>query len=354
MALPHRHLPLHKRIFHLLKAAAEEFGNDFASRFAAALSFYTLFSLVPLLFLIVAVVGYVSSDSVLVADDCATVSADQVPGSPDNPLDRVIVQVGEVAGDQIADQIAQLTCQAYANRNPFLWIGIALAAFSGSSIFLHIQGVLNFIFEAPAERTSGIVNSVISRGIALAWAILLALVILAPLVAVAAVNFVRSLIDAPWLATLLQVAIPLSSLILLVVVVATTFQLLTRARISGRAARRGGLFTAVTGLLGAYLVGFYLGRPLGGALGAIGGVAILLFFFNLMWMIYLFGAEVTKVYDDYLLHGDLVAPSSRVTQAETAPVTVRGLPARGDSPVRTGVMAFLIGLVTGWAARRKL
>lgn len=347
-------IPVHKRIFRLLKASAEEFGHDMASRFAAALSFYTLFALVPLLFLIVAVVGYVSSDSVLVGDDCTEVTAAMIPDAPANPLDRAIAQVDEVAGSQVSDQFAQLTCQAADNAPAFLGIGLALAAFSGSSIFLHLQGVLNYIFQTPEERTKGLVNAVISRGIALAWAVLLAAIVLVPLVAVGGVNFLRTLIDAPWLRSVLGVAVPLTSLFLLVVVVALTFQLLTRARVPGRAARRGALFTAFVGLLGAFLVGFYLETfGGGGALGAVGGVAILLFFFNLMWAIYLFGAEVTKVYADFLEHGDVMAPSQREGAIRRAAALADVEPAPSESPLRTGVMAFLIGLVTGWAARRR-
>lgn len=325
-----------------------------ATRFAAALSFYTLFSLVPLLFLIVAVVGFVSSDSVLTGNDCDSVAAATIPADAANPLDRAISQVSEVAGPVVADQLAQLTCQATANRQQALWIGIGLAAFSGSSIFLHLQGVLNHIFHVPQRRTKGIANMVIQRAIALGWALLLSVLVFVPIVAVGAVNFIQDLIDVAAIRSLLGVGVPLASLVMLVVVVALTFQLLTRAKISWQAARRGGLFTAVTGLVGAFGVGFYLRNfGAGGALGAVGGAAILLFFFNLLWVIYLFGAEVTKTYSDFLRHGDVMAPTKRLTSSQQA----RSLAAAGDgaeeSPVRTGVMAFLIGLITGWAARKK-
>jgi membrane protein len=344
--------PLYKRIFSFLKAAADEFGQDFAGRFAAALSFYTLFSLVPLLFLVVAVVGYVSADSVLVTDDCTGVSAASIPESSQNPLDKAISQVEAVAGTEIADQLAQLTCQANASRTSFLWIGIGLAAFSGSAIFLHLQGVLNWIFEAPTDRVIGIGNALLSRGIALGWALVLAVLVLAPVLAVGGVGFISSMVTADWLRRILSIAVPLTSLLLLIGVVAATFQFLTRADVSGKAARRGGLATALAALLGAYLVGFYLSRfGAGGALGAIGGVAVLLFFFNLMWSIYLFGAELTKVYDDYLEHGDIRAPSHRARLAVAASRPEEGPPA--TSPLRHGIMAFLIGLVTGWVARRK-
>lgn len=331
-----------------------------ATRFAAALSFYTLFSLVPLLFLTVAIVGFVSTDSVLTGVDCEVAAAATIPADPSNPLDRVISQVQDIAGTQVADQLAGLTCEATAIRSQALGIGILLTAFSASSIFLHVQAVLNYIFHVPQDRRKGIMNLIVQRAIALGSALVLAVLVLIPIVAVAGVNLIRGLIEVSWLRNLLGVAVPLTSLIMLVVVVGITFQLLTRARIPWQAARRGGYFTAVAGLLGAFLVGTYLGNfGASGTLGAVGGVAILLFFFNLMWMIYLFGAELTKVYGDFLEHGDVMAPSQRETTSQRARAlsardeSVHDESGRAESPARSGIMAFVVGLVTGWVARRR-
>lgn len=341
---------MHNRIFRVLKAGGKEFGHDMASRFAAALSFYTLFSLVPLLFLLVAIVGFVSGDSTLAGADCDQVQAGSIPASATNPIDRALVQVRDVAGNDVADPLAQLACQANANAGSVLSIGVVLAAFSGSSIFLHVQGVLNFIFGVPASETKGIMNLVAQRAIALGSAIVLALLVFIPIVAVGAISFIQDLVDVPWLQNVLSWGVPLTSLIMLMVVVGLTFQLLVREKIPWQAARRGGMFTAVAGLLGAFGVGFYLRRfGGGGALGALGGAAILLFFFNLMWVIYLFGAEVTKVYADYLVNGDVIAPSERKKRDIAAQtVVVSETPRKG-----TGLVAFFVGLATGWMARRR-
>lgn len=368
--MPHPSLPLHKRVFRILKAAAAEFGEDMATRFGAALSFYTLFSLVPLLLLIAAVVGFVSEDSAFTpfpsgTQDsqalCNFAAADtpisEIAGpNPENPLDRLIVQVDEVAGPAISGQLADLTCQASAQRGPTLGIGVFLALFTGSSVFLHVQGILNFIFHAPETRTKGITNALVQRAIAVVWAILLAVLVFVPLVAVAGVNFIRSFVPDE-IRPVLGVAVPLVSLALLIVVVAATFQLLTRVEVPWQAARRGGLFTAFAGLAGAFGVGFYLSNfGSNGALGAIGGAAILLFFFNLMWIIYLFGAEVTKVYADFLQHGDVMSPSQRTDTSERVRQLAASTPGGEKSvpaPMRSATTGFLVGLVTGWAARRR-
>lgn len=343
-----------KRVYRILVAAGKEFGHDKGSRLAAALSYYTLFALVPLLFLSVALIGFVSTESALTRIDCDVVSVASIPAGSPNPLDRMLLQVEEVAGRPVADQLAGLTCQASAQRSGFLVVGIALAAFSGSGIFLQLQGVLNLLFHTPDERLRGFTTMLVQRGVALVWAILLAIVAVVPMAAVAGIDYLRNRV-VPELHPVLNVAVPLSSLLLLVGVVAVTFKTLSRADVPWKAARVGGAFTALVGLAGAFLVGVYLQRFAGGgALAAIGGVAILLFFFNLMWTIYVFGAEVTKVYADYLAHGDIVAPYERASREPLAAHPV-GTDAdeRAESALRTGVVAFLIGLFTGWAARRR-
>lgn len=345
-----------KRVYRILVAAGKEFGEDKGTRLAAALSYYTLFALVPLLFLSVALLGFVSSESALTQSSCATVSVASIPADSPNPLDRALLQVEEVVGGQIADQLANLACQANAQRSGFLVLGLALAAFSGSGMFLQLQGVLNFLFHAPEDRLRGFGAMLVQRGIALVSAVLLAVVAVVPMAAVAALEFLRRWMPIRELAPVLNVIVPLVSLLVLVTVVAVTFKTLTRADVPWRAARHGGTFTALVGLAGAYLVGLYL-RDFGGggALAAIGGVAILLFFFNLMWTIYVFGAEVTKVYADYLTYGDILATVERPAPLSVAVETEEAAaePAPPESPWRTGVIAFLIGLFTGWAARRR-
>jgi hypothetical protein len=77
---------------------------------------------------------------------------------------------------------------------------------------------------------------------------------------------------------------------------------------------------------------------------------VLLVFFNLMWMVFLLGAEVTKTYADYLAHGDIVAPSERASTS-TQPVTVA---TPGPAPVGAGAaLALFVGLALGALGRRR-
>lgn len=347
-----RDLPFSKRTFRLLRTAVDEFGKDMAGRFAAALAFYTLFSMVPLLFVLVAAVGFVSSNSDLLAEDCMSVTAANVDPESENPLDRLIAQIDTVAGAAVADPVASMVCRSASTASPALWIAIALAAFSGSAIFRQLQGILNFIFSVSTERTSGLVNNIVTWAVGVGSALILGVLVLVPFAAVAGVNFVSNLITVVWLRQLLTVVVPTTSLLLLVAVGTATYKWLPRRHIPARAAFVGGAFTSIVGLIGAFLVGAYLSSDFatGGALGAVGGVAILLFFFNLMWVIYLLGAEVTKVYLRRLETGSAALEPAPTVPAETL---VGGMPPKAESPLRTGVVAFFIGLFTGWAARKR-
>jgi uncharacterized BrkB/YihY/UPF0761 family membrane protein len=178
------------------------------------------------------------------------------------------------------------------------------------------------------------------RGVAFVSAVILAALVIVPVVAVAGVQYVnRSLVhdSVRWLKAVLAWGVPIVSVLLLMAIVGLTFQTMTSVTIPWRAAWRGGAATALVGLPAAFLVGTFLGWVGDeGTLGALGGVAILLFFFNLMWQVYLFGAEVTRVYAG-VLH-ESAAPA--LDRADSAPVSA-GL---------TGVLGLLLGIAIG---RRK-
>ncbi|MPZ51540.1 MAG: hypothetical protein GEU79_02200 [Acidimicrobiia bacterium] len=347
--MQHGSLPLRQRLYRLLKNAIEEFGSDKAGRMAAALSYYTMFAMVPILFLAVGITGVVLSGQDVVGD--------------------IVEQAREFAGDTIADELGGVLDFVTTNSGSFIGIGALVAAFAASGIFLQTQGVLNAIFHTPEERTAGILSMVIQRGIALVAALLIAVLAFVPLLAVGAVGLIRRLLlEIPGMpvaaGTLLaNVGVPLISVVMLMLVIAMTFHALVRVSVPWKAARRGGIFTAALILGGAFIVGLLIqyglistdssGRS---ALGAFGGIAILLLFFNVMWQIYLFGAEVTKVYADYLEHGDFMTPSQRTEASLKARLLATDSPfapppSVGDT-ARTGVTALLVGLVVGWWLNR--
>lgn len=322
------------RLVDIFKGAAKEFKKDHALQLGAALSYYTIFSLVPLLFVVVAVAGFVFTDQSVV----------------DDLVERVV----DVAGSDVGDTIEDLLETVRDQRGGALSVGILLAAFSASGIFQQVQTVLSVVFGVPEEkRREGAVGWLVKRGIALVSAIGLAIVVFTPIAAVGTIGALTTLLPdrLDWLGALLRLVVPLVSVLILMGVVGLTFQVLTPVVIPWKAAVRGGAFTALIGLGAAFLVGEYLARAgTTSTIGALGGAAILLFFMGLMWTVYLFGAEVTKVYADQLDDDWTGEPSG-----ERTAVRPRGkaTSTRRAEPPRSTVFAFVVGLVIGLFGKRK-
>lgn len=341
-------LPLWKRLFGILKAAAQEFGADRAGQLGAALSYYTIFSLVPLLFLVVAAAGFI-------LDDPAAV-------------EELLTTAEDVAGEAVADSLGPIVDTVADQAGAALTIGLLLAAFAASGIFLQVQRALNTVFHVPDEQVQGIVAVIRQRLVALASALVLAVFVLVPIGAVGAINWLTRLArdnGLDWLVPVLGAGVPVAALLLLMLVVGVTFQAMTRVTINWSASLRGGAFTAVIGLAASYGVGWYLSRDQGGdgvsTLAVAGGLAILLFFFNILWTVYLFGAEVTKVYADYLRYGDILQPTEREERrADVAREARDAALSRGPSRLtrltvlaETGVFAFVSGWIVGRFRRRR-
>lgn len=322
-----------RKLVDIVKAAVKEFGADKAGRMGAALSYYTVFSLVPLLFLLVAIAGFF------------------LAGGEDRVVD-LVEQTREVAGTEVADILGQLIDSVQTQAGGALSIGLLLSAYSASGIFQQVQAVLSELFHVPEEeRRSGVIGWLIRRAVALASALVLALLAFTPIAAVATVGLLADLVSGiPGLGALVRLGVPVLSLVVLMGVVALSFQVLTPVTIPWRAAVRGGIATALVGLAAAWGVGQYLARASGGGtLGVLGGLAVLLIFFNLIWLVFLFGAEITKVYADYLTFGDIRQPSARAeSQFASDPETAAPPPA----PLGTAAALF-IGLVVGLLGRRR-
>ncbi len=316
----------------ILFAAGKEFAADRASRMAAALAYYAVFALAPLLVLAVSVAGFVFGEQAAEG--------------------AIRAQLIDTVGEPVATAVEDILRSAFETRFAAGTIGLVLAVWAGSAVFLQLQGALDTIFGAPEhEHVHGLVRIARQRAIGFAAAVGLGVVLLAILAANAAIAFLGGHMPAQlaWLRPVLSYGGPAVSFVLLIGVFSAMFQYLTSLRLPWRAVLRGAAGTAVLFIAGGYAVGLYLGRVAGaGTFGAVGAVAVLLFFAYLMAQIFLFGAEVTKVYADYLEHGDILQPSAREAAAADT-----GRQAPAEPVPKAAVWAFLVGLAIGWWRRRR-
>ncbi len=353
--------PARIRVLEILKASGKEFGRDKASRMAAAIAYRTVFALAPLLLVAVSVAA-------LFLDAPATDCEDGADGSCETIQQQLVAQVEELS-EPLAETVDDIMTSAAEGATTTGIVGTAIFLFTASSLFFEIQGSLNTIFHAPEERTKGIVAVLRGRAIGAVAVVLLGgiLVILfaANAVVSGAGSFILDLVEDAGLdrglfEPLLRFAGPLVTLILLILLFAIQFQTFTVVKIPWKAAWRGGAVTAIVFAAGAIGVGFYFSLQADGGNGAgfsaggfAGGAVLILFTVFILAQIFLFGAEFTKTYADFVRHGDVMQPSVRLenSKPDVSADEVRAA-ATTDLIARVGVFSFLAGMVLGYFRRR--
>lgn len=326
--------------YRIFKAAGKEYGEDRVARMSAAVSYRAIFALAPLLLVVVFVFGIVI-------------------GSNAQAQLEILDAVRRVAGDQVANALSSVLGSLENTANAGSVVGFALLLWTASTLFMELQNALNDIFHVPYERTSGVVAFIRKRGIGFLFVLGLGLV----LIAVWLLNLVWNLIEGVFpedlaaVHELISILTPLVSLIVLPFVIALAFQVLSRVKVRWRAVWWGSFFTAVAFLIAAYGAGLYFGSDFGSTpAGVVGSIFIILLLAFILSSVFLFGAEVTKVYDDYLDTGEIVRPNRRDEEAGIQPNgEEKGPDALVDQPERpvpvAAIFAFLGGLFVGWRRR---
>jgi membrane protein len=313
-----------------LASAANEYGLDRAGRMAAAIAYRTVFALAPLLIIAVSVVGLVLGNRV-------------------DAQQEMIEAIARVAGEEVADLLSSLLTSAFETANTAAIIGGVLLLWTASSLFLEMQHDLNDIFDVPYERVRGLVALVRTRGIGFLWAFGLGLTLIAVWFLNAIWRYLGNLLPPSMSTTHDVVALmaPLVSLVVLPFVFGLVFQTMTAVSIPWKAVWVGGLFTSIVFVAASYGVGIYFqnfNTP--SALGFAGSFVVIIFLAYFLSAVFLFGAEVTKVYAGRLS----ARRSGPVAVVSSDPQVLVSEPPRGLP--QAAFIAFLVGLVVGWRKRR--
>jgi membrane protein len=254
-----------------------------ASSLGAALAFYTLFSVAPILIIAVAIAGFVFGDN-----DAQT---------------QVLSQLQALVGDAGATAIRELLSSAHYSdkRGIAAAIGIITVLVGATSVFGELQNALGRVWQTPVppkERKGWwrfIRGRVLSVGLVLGVGFLL-LVSLVASAALAAFDgwLGRSL---PELNVLLPVLDLLFSFGMTVLLFALIYKYVPRESISWEDVWIGATVTALLFTIGKYLIGVYLGKSsFNSAYGAAGSLIVLLLWIYYSAQIFLLGAEFTRVF----------------------------------------------------------
>lgn len=291
--------------FSLLKQTAVEWLDDKAPQLGAALAYYTVFALAPLVLLLLAIIG------VLFRDD------------PAGAWSRVSEQMGYFLDKSAVQVVTDIAAEA-SKPGKSTWatiVGIALALFGASGVFGQLQDALNTIWGVKAKPGEGIMSFLRARFVSFAMLGGVFFLLLVSLTVEALLKGFSHYVQAHLVGGL---AIALSVYLIFDFAVVTLlfamiFKYLPDAEVQWRDVWIGSVLTAIFFGIGKWALGLYLGS--GAASSAYGAASSLITL--LLWIYYssqilLFGAEFTQVYANWA--GRRVAPSEHAVPIVTREV----------------------------------
>ena len=269
--------------FSLLKQTFSEWLEDKAPQLGAALAYYTVFSLAPLVLLLLAIVGFIFHND--------------PAGAWRKMTEQMSYFLDKSAVDVVAN-IAQTASQPNKGMTATI-IGILLALFGASGVFGQLQNALNTIWGVKAKPGAGIVGFIRSRFLSFAMVAGVCFLLLVSLVFESLLKGFSHYIQAilPGGIVIALVVYSIFDLAVVVLLFALIFKFLPDVKIQWRDVWIGALMTAIFFAIGKWVLGLYLGS--GAAASAYGAASSLITL--LLWIYYssqilLFGAEFTQVY----------------------------------------------------------
>jgi membrane protein len=270
-----------KVLFSLVKESASEWSNDKASRLAAALSYYTIFSIAPLLIISIAVAGLVFGQ-----EAASNQVFHQIRGFVGDAGAQAIQTMVESAGKKGSGIIATV-------------IGIVTLLLGASGAIGQLQDALNTIWEVEPKPGQGIKGFLRTRVLSFSMVLVIAFMLLVSLVVSAALSglggYLERLLPIPAIALQainLGVAFLVTALLFSLI-----YKVLPDVKIRWKDVWIGGIVTALLFSVGRYLIGMYLGRgSVTSAYGAAGSFVVILIWIYYSSQILFFGAEFTQVY----------------------------------------------------------
>jgi len=264
----------------LFRAAASEWSRHNAPRLGAALAFYTLLSLAPLVLIVFAI--------------CSQAFGEEAVRG------QIFWQIRDVAGDQAAAVVQTLLKESYHPGKGFVagLVGIPVLLFGASGVLVELRDTLNYIWdtETPAR---GFVGAIRYRLLTFAMVpgigALMMVGITASLIIEAAGAYLSRFLSMPvWF---LQAGNLLLTFLTLSAIFALVYRIFPAKKVAWKAAGVGALVTAALFCAGDLLVLAYVTRTgTGSAYGAAGSLVVFLVWVYYSSQIFLYGAEFTHVY----------------------------------------------------------
>jgi membrane protein len=301
-----------RRLYDVLKKAGTAWLDDHAQSMGAALSYYTVFSIAPLLLIAISVAGLVFGQAA-------------ARGAVVEQLQGLIGQSGAEAIQGLLRNVSKPAEGVVATIT-----GVVVLIIGATSVFAELQDDLNRIWQAPAkEKIAGWWSWLRTRILSMGMILAIGFLMLVSLAATAAFDAFASWSTSAiggW-ETAVHALNFIVSLALTTALFALIYRYMPQATIEWRDVGIGAVVTALLFSFGKYLIGLYIGKTaLASGFGAAGSLAVLLAWVYYSAQIFLFGAEFTWAYAHAFgsrqgvavdVEGGGVAPGNAVPLATT-------------------------------------
>lgn len=270
------------KVWRLLKSTVNAWLDDYAPSMGAALAFYTLFSIAPLLLIVISVAGFFFGETAARVEIFAQIS--QLVGEDSaKTLDTVLVSLDQPAASAVG-----------------MLVGLGTLLIGATSVFVELQNAMDRIWQVPSRPKSGGVRDVfrvrlLSLGLVLGIGFLLMVSLVLSAVMAALGKW-----WAPWFGEFAVVAHAVNfgvTLAFITAVFAMIYKWMPRTHVAWGDVWIGALFTALLFTVGKTLIGLYIGRSaVASVFGAASSLVVLLLWVYYSAQIFLLGAEFTWVF----------------------------------------------------------
>lgn len=274
--------PDFKRLIQLIKETFKGFSEDRIMKKSASLAYYTIFSLAPLLLIIMWTMGFFLGQD----------------ASEGRIYEQLHAIVGPSAATQIEDIIRQLSLSEKSGMA--ILIGVGTLIVGSTTVFIEIQDSINAIWSVRAKPKKGwkkmLLDRVLSFSIIIGLGFLLIVSLLVSMLIELLSGYLLEIFPetTAFLFTLINFGI---TFLVISILFGVIFKYLPDAQIKWRYVRSGAIFTAILFILGKYVISLYMQYTApASAYGAAGSVIIILLWVYYTAAILYLGAEFTKVY----------------------------------------------------------
>jgi membrane protein len=282
-----------KNIWSVLKQGFSEFIDINIPKMSAALAYYTLFALAPMLIIIISIIQF-------------TYGADAIQG---DLYPQIAGILGADAGKQVQDMITNAAISGKSTVSTV--VSIIILVFTATGVFVEIQDSINSIWHLRAKPKGGFMKILFDRLISFSMVVSLGFILLVSLTINSVVESIMGNLERyfkDWTIYLAYAVNLIVTFAVITILFATIFKVLPDALIKWKQVLPGAIATSVLFMIGKFGITLYLGTSdVGSTYGAAGSIVIILLWVYFSAMILYFGALITRIH--LSLSGQTIRPN---------------------------------------------